>query len=186
VSISSNDLRTGITIELDGEIWSVVEFMHVKPGKGSAFVRTRLRNIRTGNVRDMTFRAGEKLTRAILDTRLVQYLYESDGLYTFMDQETYDQYTLGRDQLGDDVLYLKEGMELHVRFYQGKVVGVELPNSVVLEIVDTEPGVRGDTAAGGTKPARLETGLVVQVPLFVEAGEKVEVDTRTGQYLGRA
>ncbi|MDQ7793006.1 MAG: elongation factor P [bacterium] len=184
--ISSNDFRTGMTIEFEGMVWSVVEFQHVKPGKGSAFVRTRLKNVKTGQVVEKTFRAGEKLPRARLDRREVQYLYSSGDEFAFMDTETYDQFTLTRDQLGDALLYLKENMTLAVVFHQGLTMGLELPNAVELEIVATDPGVRGDTAAGGTKPARLETGAVVQVPLFVETGAVIRVDTRTGLYLERA
>lgn len=184
--ISSNDFRNGVTIELDGDLFTIVEFQHVKPGKGSAFVRTRLKNIRTGNSLERTFNAGEKVTRATLEGREVQYLYQDGENYAFMDTQTYDQLTLGKNSLGDALNFLKENMILNLETYRGEVVGVELPNSVELAIVETDPGVRGDTAQGGTKPATLETGYVVRVPLFVTNGEKVIVDTRTGNYISRA
>ncbi len=184
--ISSNDFRTGVTIELEGAVWTVVEFQHVKPGKGAAFVRTRLKNVKTGQVIEKTFRAGEKLPRAHLERREAQYLYGLGDEFTFMDTQTYEQFTLSRDQLGDALLYLKENETLAVQFHGGSILGVELPNAVELRVTQTEPGVRGDTATGGTKPARLETGAVVQVPLFVEEGDVIRVDTRTGLYLERA
>jgi elongation factor P len=184
--ISTNDLHNGITLELDGEVYTVVEFQHVKPGKGSAFVRTKLKNIRTGAVIDRTFNAGEKVPRAQLDEREVQYLYANGDEYTFMDTETYDQYTVSARDLGDALHFLIENMTLSLLFHEGRVIGVELPNSVVLTVVETDPGLKGDTAQGGTKPARLETGYVVKVPLFVNTGDRVVVDTRTGEYLSRA
>ncbi|HNV34810.1 MAG TPA: elongation factor P, partial [Bacillota bacterium] len=180
--VSTNDLRTGLTVEWDGSIWTVVDFQHVKPGKGAAFVRVKLRNIITGATIENAFNAGEKLSRAQIDFRKMQYLYESDGQYHFMDQDNYEQISLSADVLGDSLKYLKENMELGVQQYQGKVVGIELPNFVELEIVETDPGLRGDTASGGTKPAKLETGAVIQVPLFIQQGEKIRVDTRTNKY----
>jgi translation elongation factor P len=184
--ISVNDLRKGLTIRLDDGVYSVVEFLHVKPGKGAAFVRTTLKNVRTGNVVERTFRAGERVERAHIETREVQYLYTTGEEYVFMDTESYEQYTLRADQLGDAPKYMKENMTLYIQFYQGQAIGVELPNTVELQVVHTEPGVRGDTAQGATKPATLETGLVIQVPLFVDTGDIVKVDTRTGEYLSRA
>lgn len=184
--ISTNDFKTGVTIELDGDIWQVVEFQHVKPGKGSPFVRAKIRNVRTGAVLERTFDAGEKLPRAHLETREMQYLYNDGDMYTFMDNETYEQITLNKEALGDGVLYLKENTVCLVQSFNGQIIGVQLPNTVVLEVVETDPGVRGDTATGGSKPAKLETGAVVKVPLFVQQGEKVVIDTRTGQYLQRA
>jgi len=184
--ISSNDFRTGLTIEVDGEIWSVVEFLHVKPGKGSAFVRTKLKNVRTGQVIERTFRAGEKVNLAHVELRPMQYLYQSGDDFVFMDTQTYEQITLSRDKLGDAPKYLKENMEIGIQLYQGDAIGVELPTFVELKVVETAPGVRGDTAAGGGKPATLETGAVVNVPLFIEEGQVIRVDTRTGEYLSRA
>lgn len=183
--ISTNDFRTGQTIEWEGGIWMVVDFQHVKPGKGAAFVRARLKNIITGNVNETTFRAGEKLPKAQIDYRDMQYLYESNGEYIFMDQASFEQVSLSAELLGDNLKYLKENMVIGVQFYSGAPIGVELPNFVELVIVETDPGLRGDTASGGTKPATLETGAVVQVPLFVQQGEKIRVDTRTHQYLER-
>lgn len=185
--ISTNEFKTGITIEIDGVLWNIVDFLHVKPGKGSAFVKTKLKNVETGAVLEKTFRAGEKFPRAILDRREMQYLYMSgDNEYTFMDNESYDQITLSKEQIGDGIKYLKENMVLNVLKHGDKVIGVDLPNVVELEVVDTPPGEKGNTAQGGTKPATLETGAIVQVPFFVNNGDVLRVDTRTNTYLERA
>jgi elongation factor P len=184
--ISSNDFRTGVTIELEGGVWQVVDFQHVKPGKGSAFVRTKLKNVKTGAVVERTFNAGEKVPRAHLDQRQMQYLYESDGSFNLMDNETYEQIALSSEQLGDATRFLKENMSIGVLFFQGIVIGIDMPNSVELEVVETDPGIRGDTATGGTKPAKLETGYVVKVPLFINTGDVLRIDTRTGDYIERA
>lgn len=184
--ISTNDFRTGLTIELDGDVYQVLEFLHVKPGKGSPFVRSKLRNLRTGAVIERTFNAGEKVPRAHLERRATQYLYHDGDNYYFMDMESFEQVPLGPRELGDAVKFLKENMEVFLLSYQDKVLGVELPNTVELQVVETTPGVKGDTAAGGSKPAKLETGLVVQVPLFIEEGDVLQIDTRTGEYLKRA
>ncbi|MCL6581792.1 MAG: elongation factor P [Firmicutes bacterium] len=184
--ISTNDFRTGVTVELDNAVWSVVEFQHVKPGKGSAFVRTKLKNLETGAVVERTFRAGEKLPRAHLDRREVQYLYSAGNEYTFMDTQTFDQFTLTEEQVGDQKKFLLENMTLYLIYHNGRLIGVELPNSVELKVVKADPGLRGDTASGGSKPVTLETGLVIQVPLFIEEGDVVRVDTRTGLYIERA
>lgn len=183
--ISVNNLRTGLTIEVDGELWSVIEFLHVKPGKGQAFVRTKLRNVRTGQVIDRTFKAGERVPQARVEQRTMQYLYASGDEYVFMDMETYDQTSLTKAQLGDVVNFLKENMEITVQLYGNEPVGVEPPTIVELRVAHTEPGVRGDTATGATKPATLETGYVLQVPLFVNEGDVLRVDTRTGEYVSR-
>ena len=183
--ISTNEFRTGLTVEWENGIWTIVDFQHVKPGKGSAFVRTRLKNIITGNVNETTFRAGEKLPKAQINYRNMQFMYESDGEYFVMDQESYEQMSFTKELLGDAIKYLKEDMVLGVQFYNGSPIGVELPNFVEPEIVETDPGVKGDTASGGSKPAKLETGAVVQVPLFVQQGDKIRIDTRTNQYLER-
>ncbi|MGB9814094.1 MAG: elongation factor P [Thermovenabulum sp.] len=183
--ISTNDLRPGVTVEIDGEVYVVVEFQHVKPGKGAAFVRTKIKNVKTGQVFERNFRAGEKLNRAILERKTMQYLYETDGTYYFMDTQTYEQIPLTKEQLGDALKFLKENLEVMVVFYEGKAIGIELPTFVELKVVETEPGFRGDTATGGSKPATLETGAVVQVPLFVEIGDVIRIDTRTGEYLSR-
>ncbi|GAA5346455.1 translation elongation factor P (EF-P) [Planifilum fimeticola] len=184
--ISTNDFRVGLTIELDGDVWQVMEFQHVKPGKGAAFVRSKLRNLRNGNIQEKTFRAGEKVPRAHVETRQMQYLYESGGEYTFMDNETYEQVSLPRERLEREVKFLKENMNVNLVIYKGDTIGVQLPNTVELEVVETEPGIKGDTATGGSKPAKLETGLVVQVPLFVQEGDRLIIDTRSGEYVSRA
>jgi elongation factor P len=184
--ISTNDFRTGLTIEVDGEVYQVIEFMHVKPGKGSAFVRTKLKNRRTGAVIERTFRAGEKVNRAHIDRREMQYLYNDGENYYFMDTETYEQLSLHKDQLDDAIKYLKDNMNIYVLLYQGETIGIELPNFVELKVVETEPGIKGDTATGGSKNAVLETGAVIQVPLFIEVGDVVRIDTRTGAYIERA
>jgi elongation factor P len=183
--VSTNDFRTGLTIDLDGEAYQVVDFQHVKPGKGSPFVRSKLKNLRTGAVIEKTFNAGEKIPRAHVERREVQYLYNDGGTYYFMDMENYDQVPLTAEQLGEAVNFLKENLTLHIVLYQGKSIGVDLPNYVELKVIDTTPGIRGDTATGGTKPATLETGYVVQVPLFVNVGDVLQIDTRTGLYLKR-
>jgi elongation factor P len=183
--ISSNDFRPGVSIELDGSVWKVVEFLHVKPGKGSAFVRTKLKNAQTGNVLERNFRAGETVPQATLEKSVMQHTYKEGEDFIFMDMETYDEGRLTATQIGDGVKYLKEGMEVSVVRWGAQVMEVELPNSVVLEITQTDPGVKGDTATGGTKPAIVETGAQVMVPLFISTGERIKVDTRTGSYLGR-
>lgn len=184
--VSVNDFRTGLTIELDGNIFTVVEFMHVKPGKGAAFVRSKLKNIRTGFTVEKTFNASEKVSLARIETRDMQYLYKSDNDYVFMDTESFEQLTLTEDKLGDAIKYLKENMEVQIQLYQTETIGVQLPNTVELEVVETDPSFKGDTASGGSKPAKLETGAVVQVPFFVEIGDILQVDTRTGAYLKRS
>ncbi len=183
--ISSNDFRTGTTIELDGQVWRVVEFLHVKPGKGSAFVRTKLKSVQSGNVVDKTFRAGESVQQAILEKSNLQHTYVESGDYVFMDMTSFEETRLSVEQIGKGAKYLKEGMEVNVIFHNGKVLEVELPISITLEVTETDPGVKGDTASGGTKPAILETGAQVMVPLFISVGEMIKVDTRNDSYLGR-
>jgi len=183
--ISTNDFRTGLTIELEGDVYQVMEFQHVKPGKGSAFVRSKLRNLRTGATIDKTFNAGEKIPRARVERREVQYLYNDGAQYVFMDMETYDQAGLERDLLGDGVKYLKENMVIQLLVFKGMTIGVDIPNFVELEVVETAPGIKGDTASGGSKPATLESGAVVQVPFFVNAGDVLQIDTRSGNYIKR-
>lgn len=183
--ISSNDFRPGVSIELDGSVWKVVEFLHVKPGKGAAFVRTKLKNVQSGNVIERTFRAGETVQQANLEKSTLQHTYKDGDDFVFMDMETYEESHLKSDQIGDRVKYLKEGMEVNVLRWNDEVLEVELPNSVVLEVTQTDPGVKGDTATGGTKPAIVETGAQVMVPLFISIGEKIKIDTRTDTYLGR-
>jgi elongation factor P len=184
--ISSNDLRNGITIVVDGQLWTVIEFLHVKPGKGSAFVRTRLKNVKTGTTLERTFRAGEKLQRALVDNRQMQMLYNDADGYHFMDQQTFENVTLQRDLIGDPADFLKDGMVVDMQFHDGTPIGVDLPAHVELKIVETDPGFRGDTATNTTKPAKLETGATVNVPLFVESGDVIRIDTRDRRYIGRA
>lgn len=183
--ISSNDFRTGVTIELDGSVWRVVEFLHVKPGKGSAFVRTKLKNAQTGSVVERTFRAGEVVPQATLEKSTMQHTYKDAEEYVFMDMETYEEARLTAAQIGDRVKYLKDGMEVNVVRWGEQVLEVELPNTVVLTVTETDPGVKGDTATGGSKPAIMETGAQVMVPLFITIGERIRVDTRTDTYQGR-
>jgi len=184
--ISTNEFKTGITIEMDDEIYSVLEFQHVKPGKGAAFVRTKLKNLRSGSTVDHTFRAGEKVARAHLERKEMEYLYRDDDTFYLMDSETFEQLALPAETLGEGSKYLKENDRLTVVMLGEEIVGVEVPITVVLEVADTEPGIKGDTASGATKPATMETGLVVQVPLFVNSGDSIKIDTRTGSYLERA
>ncbi len=187
MSISTNDLKNGMALDLPSEgLVTVVEFQHVKPGKGGAFVRTKLKRLKGGAVLDRTFRADEKVPLAMIDKREMQYLYREGDGYVFMDNESYEQLTVAADDLGNAVSYLKEGDTAILPMYQGRIVGVDLPAAVELVITDCEPGVQGDRVSGARKPATLETGLVVHVPLFVEAGERIKVDTRTGEYLARA
>ena len=183
--ISSNDFRSGVSIELDGSVWRVVEFLHVKPGKGSAFVRTKLKNVQNGNVVERTFRAGETVPQAVLEKRSMQHTYKDGDEYVFMDMETYDEARLSPEILGEKTKFLKEEMEVNVLFWNDQILEIELPTSVILEITDTDPGIKGDTATGGTKPAIVETGAQIMVPLFVSIGERIKVDTRDGSYLGR-
>lgn len=183
--ISSNDFRTGVSIVIDGSVWRVVEFLHVKPGKGSAFVRTKLKNAQTGSVVERTFRAGETVPQAILEKSVMQHTYKDGEDYVFMDMETYEEGRLTAEQIGDRVKYLKEGMEVNLVRWETQIIDVELPNSVVLEVTETDPGVKGDTATGGTKPATVETGATVMVPLFISVGERIKIDTRNDSYLGR-
>jgi elongation factor P len=184
--ISTNDLKNGMTLEIDATLFNVVDFQHVKPGKGGAFVRTKLKNARTGAVIDRTFRADEKVERAIVDKREMQYLYRDGADVVFMDTQSYDQIHVADDSLGEAAGYLVESASAILLMHGTDIVGVELPASVELEITQTEPGVQGDRVSGARKPATLETGLVVQVPLFVELGDRIKVDTRSGEYITRA
>lgn len=184
--ISVNDFKTGVTIEVDGGIWRVMEFQHVKPGKGAAFVRSKLRNLRSGSVTEKTFRAGEKVAKAQIDNRKMQYLYANGDVHAFMDNETYDQIELPEKSIEYELKFLQENMEVQVIQFQGEVLGVELPNTVVLEVVETDPGIKGDTASGGSKPARLSTGLSVQVPFFINEGDHLIINTTDSSYVSRA
>jgi elongation factor P len=183
--ISTNDVRPGMTLDLDDGIFQIVEYQHVKPGKGKAFVRMKLKNVVSGAVVDRTFRAEEPVQQAIVDRRAHQFLYRDEAGFTFMDGEDYSQITLGPDEVADAAPFLKEGDGVQMAMYEGRVLGIDLPASVELEVTYTEPGVKGDRSSAGTKPATVETGLVVNVPLFVEQGDRIKVDTRSGEYLTR-
>jgi len=182
---TTNDLKNGLVLNLDGQLWSVVEFQHVKPGKGGAFVRTKLKNVLSGKVVDRTFNAGTKVDTATVDKRDMQYLYRDGVDFVFMDTDTYDQIPVREETVGDAAHFLLENTEVIVAVHEGVPLYLEMPTAVVLEITYTEPGLQGDRSTGGTKPAKLETGYEIQVPLFLETGTKVKVDTRTGEYLSR-
>ncbi len=186
MSISTNDLKNGMALDLPEGLMTVVEFQHVKPGKGGAFVRTKLKNFRTGAVLDRTFRADEKVQKAVIDKRDMQFLYREGDEYVFMDNENYEQLHVTKASIGDAANFVKEGDSVVLPMYKDEVVGIDLPAAVELTVADTEPGIQGDRVSGARKPATLETGFVVQVPLFVNPGEKVKVDTRSGEYLSRA
>jgi elongation factor P len=185
MAVSTNDLKNGMTLDLPEGLFQVVEFQHVKPGKGGAFVRTKLKNVRTGAVIDRTYRADEKLEQAIVEKREMQVLYREATDYVFMDNTTYDQTHVPETALGDATKFLKDGDSVVLQMYRDEIVGVDLPAAVELEVTETEPGVQGDRVSGARKPATVETGLVVQVPLFVNKGERIKVDTRSGEYLTR-
>ncbi|MFH5184871.1 elongation factor P [Paenibacillus sp. TAB 01] len=184
--VSVNDFKTGLTIEVDGDLFTVIDFQHVKPGKGAAFVRSKLKNLRNGNTVERTFRAGENVGRAHIENREMQYLYASGSEYTFMDTETFDQISLPAEQLKWELNFLKENMNINIMSYQGEILGINLPNSVELTVTETEPGVKGNTAQGALKNAKMETGLNVQVPLFINEGDVLLIDCRDGKYISRA
>ena len=184
--ITAGDFRNGVTFEMDGQVVSIIEFQHVQPGKGAAIVRTKIRNVITGAVVEKTFNPTEKFPTAYIERRDMEYLYEDGDLYYFMDNETYEQMPIGKDVLGDNFKFVKENMVCKVLSYKGNVFGVEPPTFVVLEVTQTEPGVKGDTATNVTKPATLETGAEIKVPIFINEGDKIQIDTRTGEYMSRA
>ena len=184
--ITAGDFRKGITIEWDGGVWNIVDFQHVKPGKGAAFVRTKIKNIMTGAVVERSFNPTDKMPRAIIETKEMNYVFNDGTLYYFMDNETFEQIPLSLDQVEDAVQFVKEGENVTVRFFKGKAFSVEAPNFVTLEVTQTEPGFKGDTASNTYKPATLETGYEIQVPLCINIGDKIRVDTRTGEYMERA
>ena len=186
MAVSTNDLKNGMSLDLPEGLFSVVEFQHVKPGKGGAFVRTKLKNVRSGAVIERTYRADEKLEQAIIEKRDMQFLYRDGADYVFMDTTTYEQMNASPGSLGDAPNFLKEGDAANLQMYNGEIVGVDLPAAVELSVTETEPGIQGDRVSGARKPATLQTGLVVQVPLFVNAGDMIKVDTRSGEYLTRA
>jgi elongation factor P len=186
MAITTNDLKNGMALNLPEGLFQVVDFQHVKPGKGGAFVRTTLKNVRTGAVIDRTFRAGEKVDQAVIDKREMQFLYRDGGDFVFMDNQSYDQLHVQPTALGNSANFIVDGSTVELAMYNGEIVGVDLPASVELTVADTEPGIQGDRVSGARKPATLETGLVVQVPLFVNTGDRLKVDTRSGEYITRA
>jgi elongation factor P len=183
--MDTSDFKNGLSIIVDGDIFTIVEFQHVKPGKGGAFVRSKLKNVRTGGVIEKTWRAGEKMDQAILERYPLQFSYEQDGEYYFMDTESYEINPVAKEKIGDGVKYLKEGLEVTALTHAGEIINVELPITIEAVVADTEPGEKGNTASGGGKPATLETGAVIQVPFFINIGDRVKVDTRSGEYLER-
>ena len=183
--ISVNDFKTGLTVKVDNGIWKVMDFQHVKPGKGAAFVRSKLRNLRTGAIQEKTFRAGEKVERAQIDNHRMQYLYANGDSHVFMDNETYDQLELPGDTLENELKFIKENMEVHIQTYEGETIGIEMPNTVTLTVTETEPGIKGDTATGATKQATVETGYTLNVPLFVNEGNQLVINTSHGSYVSR-
>ncbi len=183
--IGANDLRKGTTFEWEGDVWQIVDFQHVKPGKGAAFVRAKIKSVMNGGAKDVTFNPNDKFQEAIIETRQMQYLYNDGSLYYFMNPETYDQIPLDYESVEDAIKYIKENESATIKFYQGKAFLVEAPNFVELEVTETEPGFKGDTATGATKPAIVETGAKINVPLFVNIGDKIKIDTRTDEYLSR-
>lgn len=186
MAISTADFKNGLTIEVDNAIWRIIEFQHVKPGKGGAFVRSKLKNLRTGAVQEKTFRAGAKMERADIQTRSMQYLYEDGDNRVFMDTDNFEQIEVTEEQIKDQLPYLQENMNVDLVQFGSEVLGIEVPNTVVLEVTATEPGIKGNTASGGSKPATMNTGLVVQVPFFVNEGDKLSINTTDGTYISRA
>lgn len=183
--IDAGELKKGMTIELDGQLFQVIDYQHIKMGRGSAQLRLKLRNVRAGHTTERSFQASEKFMKVFMERRPVQYLYTDSGLYHFMDSETFDQVAVDKNKIGDSLGYLKEGLNLELISYKGETIGIELPVSVELKVVDTGPGFKGNTASAGGKPAKLETGKMIQVPFFINNGDNIKVDTRTGEYLER-
>jgi len=184
--VTAGDFRKGMTVEIDGDVWIIIDFQHVKPGKGAAFVRTKLKNVMTGSVLERTFNPTDKFPRALVEKKTMEYLYSDGGLYYFMDVETYEQLPLNLSMVEDALPYMKENMQVSIKFYKGEAFSVEPPNFVELQVTETEPGVKGDTATSGSKTAILETGAKVLVPLFINQGDMIRIDTRTGEYMERA
>ena len=183
--VTAGDFRKGMTVEIDGQVWMIVDFLHVKPGKGAAFVRTKLKNVMTGNVLERTFNPSDKFPRAMIERKTMEYLYSDGGLYYFMDMETYEQLPLNESLVEDALPFIKENMQVTIQFYNGAAFSVEAPNFVELEVTETDPNFKGDTVTGGNKPAVLETGARIMVPMFVNVGDRVRVDTRTSEYMER-
>ena len=184
--VTAGEFRKGMTVEIDGQVWLIVDFLHVKPGKGAAFVRTTIKNVMTGKVLERTFNPTEKFPKAMVEKKDMQYLYTDGELYYFMDNETFDQIPLNHEKVEDALPYLLENMAVSIKFFKGEAFSVEPPNFVVMEVTETEPGFKGDTATAGNKPAIVETGAKIMVPLFISTGDKIRIDTRTGEYMERA
>lgn len=182
---STSEFKNGLTIKLEGQLYQIIEFQHVKPGKGGAFVRTKMRNLTNGNVHERTFRAGDKVEDAFIEYKKLQFMYSSGEEYHFMEEKTFEQFQISAEQLGDVTHYLKENMMVNASFYEGKLMNVEAPMFIELKVVEAEPGLKGDTAKSGTKSVKLETGYTIQVPLFIEVGNVLKIDTRTGEYVER-
>ena len=185
MALSINDIKAGLTILIDAQVYLVVETQHVKPGKGAAFVRVKIRNLKNSNIQEKTFRGDEKIEQAFVEERKLQYLYNTGDMYHFMDQDTFEEIAISEDSIGDKKKFLKDNLDVSGYFYKNDTLNVNLPNFVEFEIVHTEPGIKGDTAKSGTKPAEVETGAVIQVPLFIDTGDKIKVDTRSGEYIER-
>ncbi|RKY31874.1 MAG: elongation factor P [Candidatus Omnitrophota bacterium] len=186
MAISINQVKSGLTILVDNDVYQIIDFQHVKPGKGAAFVRVRIRNLKTSNVLEKTFRGDEKIEEAFVEQRKIQYLYKSGEMYHFMDQDNFEEVVIQREHLADNVKFLKDNLDVIAYSYQNEILNISLPNTVEYKVVHTEPGIKGDTAKSGSKPAKIESGAIIQVPLFIEVGDKIKVDTRSGTYLERA
>lgn len=186
MALSINEIKSGVTIFVDDQVWMVIDTQHVKPGKGAAFVRAKMRNMKNSSVQERTFRGDEKINEAYVEERKLQYLYKSGSMYHFMDQENFEEIAISEDNLGDRIKFLKDNLDVSGYFYKGETLTVNLPNFIVFKIMHTEPGIKGDTAKSGTKPAEIETGATIQVPLFIDTGDVVKIDTRTGAYVERA
>ena len=186
MALSINDIKSGLTILVDSDVYLVVETQHVKPGKGAAFVRAKLRNLKNSNIQEKTFRGGEKIETAFVEERKLQYQYSSGNMYHFMDQDNFEEIAISEDNLGEKKKFLKDNLEVAGYFYKGETLNINLPNFIDFKVIHTEQGIKGDTAKGGTKPAKIESGAIIQVPLFIDTGDKIRVDTRTGEYIEKA
>lgn len=185
MALSINEIKNGLTILVDGDVYMVIDFQHVKPGKGAAFVRTKLRNLRNNNVLERTFRGDEKIEEAFIEERKLQYQYSSGDMYHFMDQDNYEEISIAKESMADKIKFLKDNLEVNAYYYKDEILYVSLPNFIEVKIIHTEPGIKGDTAKSGTKPATIDTGATIQVPLFIDTGDFIKVDTRTGSYVER-
>ncbi|MDD5595854.1 MAG: elongation factor P, partial [Candidatus Omnitrophica bacterium] len=185
MALSINDIKAGLTLLIDGEVWLTQDCQHIKPGKGAAFVRVKMRNLKTSNVLERTFRGDEKIEQAYVEERRLQYQYNSGEIYHFMDQDTYEEISISKEAIGEEIKFLKDNLEIQAYFFKNEPLNINLPNFIEFEIMDTEPGIKGDTAKSGTKPAKIETGATVQVPLFINKGDRIKLDTRSGGYVER-